>query len=368
MSATFFLGHPPRALAAASLLSVLGTLSCKGRPAPSADASAPAQVLLDFAGRRVALARPPSRVLTFSHSFAILVALAPDLLAARPGPFKPNPQTARFLPPGVADLPQLGAGPDLDPEAIKALHVDLAVGWSTAAFEREQLVLLDRVSVPAVLVGVDRLDQYPATFRFLGRALGREARGEALASAVENALDRMKAQVAAIPEGERRSVYYAEGMDGLTSQCGLEGRSEVIRLAGGRNALACDGAPGTLSPADVESHNAPVDLERLLALDPDAIVARFDKAAEKMRSDPRWQRLRAVKEGRVWAVPQLPFNWFDRPPSYMRALGMQWLARRLYPERVSVDLRAETARFYALFFRAAPSEADLDLLLGRGAP
>jgi iron complex transport system substrate-binding protein len=354
---------------------LLGSASCKGQ-VPSHAASSPAvasaptratREVEDFVGRRVLIPTSPTRVLTFGHSFAPVVALAPDVLVVRPGPFKADPQAAPFLPTGVAELPQIGTGPNIDPESIKALHFDLAVGWNTAAFQREQLKLLDRVSVPAVLVGVDRLDQYPATFRFLGKVLDREQRAEQLARYIEDALARMKTITATIPVDERLKVYYAEGVDGLTSQCGLEGRAEVIRLAGALNALSCEGLANSLSPVDVETHNAPIALEALLVLSPDVIVTRFDKTAQTIRTDARWQRLRAVKEGRVYAIPHWPFGWFDRPPSFMRTMGMQWLAKRLYPKRVDLDLDLETAHFYSLFFGVKLTPAQLRALLGNGA-
>lgn len=354
------------AAAGALGLALLAGASCRARTAtPNTSAPDAFREIEDLAGRRVRVPRAPKRVLAFGHSFAILVALAPDLLVARPGPFKANPQAAPFLPPGIAELPQLSSGHDIDPERVKEKHFDLAVGWDTAAFRREQLAMLDRVSVPAVLVGVDRLEQYPATFRLLGQVLGRDARAELLARAIEAAQERMNTLVASLPAEGRLKVFYAEGMDGLTSQCGLDGRAEVLRLAGAMNAVPCQGSFRVLSPADVESHNAPVDIESLITLAPDVIVTRFDKTADMIRTDPRWQRLSAVKNGRIFAIPQFPFNWFDRPPSFMRALGMQWLAKVLYPDLVPIDLRRETTQFYALFFGVALSEPDLDRLLAR---
>jgi iron complex transport system substrate-binding protein len=356
----------PLTTAVALAIALLAKSSCNSRgPVTSRSGADAFHEIDDLAGRRVRVPRAPKRVLAFGHSFAILVALAPDLLVARPGPFKANPQAAAFLPPGIAELPQLSSGHDIDPERVKEKHFDLAVGWDTAAFRREQLAMLDRVSVPAVLVGVDRLEQYPATFRLLGQVLGRQARAESLARAIEAALDRMSRLVAGIPAERRLKVFYAEGMDGLTSQCGLDGRAEVLRLAGARNAVPCEGTFRAPSPADVESHNASVDVESIMTLSPDVIVTRFDRTADMIRTDARWQRLSAVKNGLLFAIPQFPFNWFDRPPSFMRALGMQWLAKLLYPDLVSIDVRRETTEFYSLFFGVVLAAPDLDRLLGQ---
>ena len=40
----------------------------------------------------------------------------------------------------------------------------------------------------------------------------------------------------------------------------------------------------------------------------------------------------AVRDGRIYVPPDVPFGWFDSPPSRNRLLGVQWLARILYPQ------------------------------------
>ena len=48
-------------------------------------------------------------------------------------------------------------------------------------------------------------------------------------------------------------------------------------------------------------------------------------------------------------IPNQPFNWFDRPPSFMRFLGAKWLANLLYPERYRIDAAEATQEFFRLF-------------------
>ena len=83
-----------------------------------------------------------------------------------------------------------------------------------------------------------------------------------------------------------------------------------------------------------------------------------------MRSDPAWAPVKAVREGRVHLSPKLPFGWVDFPPSVNRLIGLPWLARVLYPDRAQEDLRQATRSFYALFYQRAPSDRELDALLG----
>lgn len=321
------------------------------------------RTVVDVAGRTLRVSREAKRVLTFGHSFAVVAALAPEMLVARPGPFRANPDAVPYMPRALRDLPQLNTGPDLDAEQLKSTHFDLAVGWNTAAFLREQAALLGRIGLPVILVGVDQLEQYPATFRLLGQALGKEARAEQLAAHIEMSIARLQRITAQIPLSERHVVYYAEGLDGLTTQCGTAGRAEVLRWAGATNAVICEPAQGKVSP-DIESHSIPVDIERLLALNPEVVVTRFAKTASAIQSDARWSRLRAVANKRVYAVPQFPFNWFDRPPSYMRIMGAQWLTKVLYPKYCDLPMREETRSFFRLFFDVTLSNEQLTELLG----
>jgi iron complex transport system substrate-binding protein len=59
-----------------------------------------------------------------------------------------------------------------------------------------------------------------------------------------------------------------------------------------------------------------------------------------------------VRNKKVYLIPNQPFNWFDRPPSFMRLLGAKWVAHRLYPESYGAGiLTRETQAFFKLFLR-----------------
>lgn len=325
-----------------------------------------AKQITDLSGRNVTVPDQINRIYTFSHSFPIIAALTPEKLVGVPYPMKFNPDYMAYLPAPARQLPQMSVGQDMNLEQLKAAKIDLAVGWNTPAFQREQLKQLARVSVPTVLVGVDKLGQYPATFRFMGQLLGVPERGEQLARYLETRSKQLAKAVTAIPAKDKVRVYYAESMDGLTSQCGEADRAEVIRLAGAINALSCsDLPPATAVPADIESSNVTPGMETLLKIDPDVIVTRFPATTDLINKDPRWAKLKAVKQHKVYPIPARPFNWFDRPPSFMRIMGGQWLANKLYPTAYPIDLEKETHDFYQLFFQVDLDKAAINKLLNK---
>jgi len=86
---------------------------------------------------------------------------------------------------------------------------------------------------------------------------------------------------------------------------------------------------------------------------------------DKVFKDPAWKRIRAVRQGRVYLIPRTPFNWFDRPPSFMRILGLQWLMSRLYPKEYPVDMVKEARNFYRLFLGVEVSDREIRRIVGR---
>jgi iron complex transport system substrate-binding protein len=79
--------------------------------------------------------------------------------------------------------------------------------------------------------------------------------------------------------------------------------------------------------------------------------------------DPLWQGVAAVRAGRVYLAPGVPFGWIDFPPSINRLIGLRWLARALYPEAFPEDLRPAVRDFFTRAYHRTPSDAQLDALL-----
>jgi iron complex transport system substrate-binding protein len=108
-----------------------------------------------------------------------------------------------------------------------------------------------------------------------------------------------------------------------------------------------------------------ISMEQLLLYDPEVILVKEKTFFAGMSTDPRWQNIRAVKSGRVYLIPHVPFNWFDRPPSFMRLLGIKWLLNVLHPDRYHIDMVEEARAFYHLFLGVDLSEKDAQEILKR---
>jgi iron complex transport system substrate-binding protein len=206
-------------------------------------------------------------------------------------------------------------------------------------------------------VRFDALADYPAAISFLGDLVGHRERAEALNAYARDVLARVASVLGKLPDGSRPTVYYAEGMDGLATDGEGSMHTELIPIAGGRNVHRI--------PSTTHMGMEAISLEQVLAYDPDVILVKEPAARARILADPRWQSLRAVRGGRVLQIPFLPFNWFDRPPSFMRLLGLKWLGHALHPDLVPFDAVAEAKRFYRLFLGVELSDADAAEVLCR---
>ncbi|WP_249322077.1 hypothetical protein [Campylobacter sp. RM16191] len=75
--------------------------------------------------------------------------------------------------------------------------------------------------------------------------------------------------------------------------------------------------------------------------------------------------LDAVKNKKVYYIPREPFSWFDRPPSFMRFLGIKWLINLAYPEAFKFDIESEAREFYKLFLGLELNDEHIGKILGK---
>lgn len=291
--------------------------------------------------------------------------LAPELAAGTTMEF--SVAELAYLPKGTGDLPYLGTlsgGKELNPEAIMAEGVQVIFSVTISKPGESDVSSADdlqnQTGIPVVVLD-GTLDAIPTTYRTLGTLLGKEAEAEELASYCEDTLKNVDTAVASIPEDQRVRLYYAEGSGGLQTE-----------PKGSTHSLAFDRAGADNVAQDVEAQRgkgmSPVSLEQVLAWNPEVIVAWDDVvrggADELIRTDANWSTIDAVKNGKVYTMPNVPFSWCDRPPSVNRILGIQWIANTLYPDVYDVDMVDVTKEFYNKFYHADITDEQAREILG----
>jgi len=320
--------------------------------------------IVDMAGRTVQVPEKVDKIFSTGPVGTILIyTLAPEKLAGWNTPL--TEAEKRYILDTYRDLPVLGRwfgkNSSGNPEELLKVHPDVILSMGTvdetAVSSAERLQ--EQVGIPVLLVdgSIDKLD---VAYRFVGKLLGTEERAEELASYCSQTITEVREKVAKIPPGERRRVYYAQGPRGLETDPRGSFHTEVLEIVGGINVAE--------TPVKGGYGRASVSLEQVLAWDPDYIIVNSDYAQEQGGYntnfiDSRWHNIKAVKDGNVYRIPQYPYNWFDRPPSVNRIIGIKWLANILYPDIFDIDIKAETKDFYAKFYHYDLSEKELNELL-----
>jgi iron complex transport system substrate-binding protein len=352
------------ALVAVAAVAV-AAVACGSEAAPTAT---PTSIeIVDDAGRSVSVPAGVDAVLgTDPVGTTILYTLAPDRLAG--WNYTLTETEKAFIPDEYGQLPDLGGwyGKSMTGSVEEILRHDIDVLVMMIGVDEAAIAQAERIEeatrIPVVILD-SGLTELEHAYEVLGRALGEEERAATLGAYCREAVDAVAGRAAEIPEAERTTVYYAEGLEGLETDPEGSLHTEVLSLSGGRNVADVQAAPG--------GSRAAVSLEQVLAWDPQLVLVGSNPGADAdsyatIRTTKRWGALGAVERGEVYEAPHGPFDWFDRPYSVNRVIGLQWLANLLYPKVFTYDIRERTRQFYELFYHVDVTDEQLDWLLRRG--
>lgn len=316
----------------------------------------------DMAGRTVELELPVRTVYSTGPIGEIFMyTLAPEKVCGLS--WKLRPREHAWLLPSYTSLPVLGgwvgksANANLEELARIRPGMILAGGNVDAQARSNAERLQGQVGRPVLMIDLS-LDSTDAAYRLLGRVLGKEARADTLARFCRKVLNEVKAHRAARKGTKAPRIYYAEGLKGLETDPSASMHAQPLDVMGVTNVAAV--------PFQAGFGRSPVSFEQLLSWDPDWILVGEDHtdAADpgtlsRLKADPRWRMLRAVRTGHIVRIPDIPFNWFDRPPAPGRILGLSWLESVLFPaQRSRAQFLADMRTFFPLFYHRKLTAAD----------
>lgn len=221
-----------------------------------------------------------------------IVSLAPSVTeiayAAGAGPSLVGTVEYSDFPAAARDLPRVGDGWQVDVERVLALRPDLVLAWATGT-PQATIAKLEAVGLRVESVETQRLADVPAALRWLGALAGSPGEAEAAAGEFESEIRRLRQRYS----GARTvSVFIEIDDDPLYTVGGQHVISEAVTLCGGRNVFA-----------DLRQVAPPVDLESVLARDPQVIVSTDDTIADPIAAWRRWPHLAAVRAGAIYSLP-----------------------------------------------------------------
>lgn len=240
----------------------------------------------------------------------------------------------------------MGGQNSINAEEITAMDPDFILDFVYDGEVSDMVTELSgQTGIPVVSLD-SALASIPDTYRLLGQILGVEERGNELADYAQGKLDAVAEMVAKVPDDQRATVYYVESADGLSTDGTDSMHTEVINFVNAVNVMDAD--------TSASGKGTQVSMEQVLNWNPEVIIANSQMGGSdfvaSVYDDATWAGISAVQNHRIYVPAAVPFNWFDRPPCLARVLGVEWLAAKLYPEYVNLDLSADVQEFYDLFY------------------
>jgi iron complex transport system substrate-binding protein len=256
-----------------------------------------------------------------------------------------------------ASLPVIGsfygAGVTINLETLLKRKPQVVFVWKDGMLVDHVLKTMHRFDLPTVLIDFLSIKSMPQAFITAGDALQERVRGKELAAYAQKTIDRVRNFV---KMQKPVTYYYAEGRDGLLTECDDSFHVVAMNFAGGKNVDTCKQS----NLVGLER----INFETLLSHNPDVILVQNPHAYKKILRDPLWGNLQAVKQKRVYLIPNKPFNWVDRPPSFMRVIAIDWLTHIFYPKTYKEDLQQNVQEFYKLFFHVRLGKTQIQSILG----
>ncbi|MGZ0722384.1 ABC transporter substrate-binding protein [Kluyvera cryocrescens] len=319
------------------------------------------RTVTDQLGRQITLPDSVNRVVVLQHqTLNLLVQLnaADDIVGVLSSWKKQlGPEFARFMP-SIDKMSMPGDLTQVNIESLLALHPQVVF---VANYAPEPMIQqIQNAGIPVVAISLredaagEKNKMNPSMadeerayneglkqgIRLIGEVVNRQAEASALIDYTFAARAKFNAPVAAIPPAEKVRVYMANpdlNTYGSGKYTGL-----MMQHAGAMNVAA----------ATVKGARQ-VSLEQVLKWDPQVIFVqdRYPEVVKQITTDPQWQAIDAVKNHRVWLMPEYAKAWGYPMPEAL-AIGELWMAKKLYPERYKdIDVDAAAQDYYHRFYR-----------------
>ena len=301
--------------------------------------------IVDMANRTVCVGGKVERIASlFSEATRMVIALgAGEKLVGITTFDLRDPIMARIYP-ELGQIPAIGTTTEPSYEEILKLKPDVILADARQASILDEIQ--SRTGVPVIGVRIN-VNENGASgvftyrgFEIVGRVLGGEyeERGRQLASYLESKLNLVRNRTSTIPLENRLKVYIAFARTPLITN----GHADPAASAGLVNVAYLPGRVWY-----------PVSLEQVISWDPDIIVVHaFSRklgnyTVQSLLEDPNWQKVRAVREGRVYNVIVGLYGWYPG----MSVVNVMQLAKIAYPELFrDLDIEKEGNEIYKTLY------------------
>ncbi len=274
--------------------------------------------LEDAAGRQVTLEKKPERVVSLSPSYLSMIEAVGGKIVGR------ATSKVGTVPASMENVPEVGLVYNINMENLIALKPDLVLAGKN---QHEKFVpLLESNKIKVLELDAKTFDEVKKTVTVLGDVYGTQEK----AKEVNAALDKDVAAITGkLPKEKKRVVIMHATASAVTVEGAHSIAGCVSDLLGFENVAA--------AALKGKSEKTPYSMETLVEQNPEIIfVTSMGKPQEiesrlnmDFKNNPAWNRLQAVKAGRVYVLPE---KLFLINPGLRYPEAVKYMAQQVYPE------------------------------------
>ncbi len=343
----------PNGFLAFSLALVLSLLaSAAHADAVLSDPGPGKRVIIDQMDRRVAVPVDIKRIVTFAIPMPLVI-FAVDGSGDKIAGMHPRSKAAldkNMLGLMAPELKGSNAGFVLGKtmfkvniEALLKIEPDVVFQWARM---EDDIRMIEEAGIPVIALDIRTYADVIGWIRITGELLGKQKQAAALIDYHEKTLGLIRSRTEAIPETAKPTVLFLTRFDaGSISAVGPHRYYDfVVNTTGAVNA-----AKGLVGRGGKN-----VNMEQIMVWDPDIIylgnttdLQPEDLYTNNMTHD--WNGLKAVKNRRVYKIPDAGFWWY--PPCLESPLYLRWLAQIQHSKLFDdYSMLRELQDFYATFY------------------
>jgi len=307
----------------AALFCLLLALALSGCGSEQGAGSSSGQVFAkvqDDLGREVILEKKPERIVVTSASFL-------EPLHEVGGEVVGRPDSRTKMPDYAKDKASVGKVYQIDVEKVLSCEPDLVI--INKGMNEKLVDTLEASGIKTLVVDMKSYADVKREVALFAQLTGEKSKGEALISSMDKKIQSVKEK---IPQEKRRVSIIHSTNQGLTVQLSGSIAGSIAEMLGWENVA------GNMTPLEKDPDSAPYSLETMVEKNPELLfVTSMGKLEEikasmdaTMAENPAWQSVEAVRQGKVYYLPQ---DLFLLSPGIHYPEAVELMAKLVYPDK-----------------------------------
>ncbi len=300
----------------------------------------------DFTGTKIKIKQPVQKIVSMyglATQTLFLIGEGDKVLGSTK--MAVNDAFIKLAYPDVAKKMKLVTSPNgSNVEEIAKINPDLVIAafWNSEQVKKQ----LGDLKIPIITLNMETPKNYIKSIEILSKILNGEEKARPIIDYYNENMQKILSKTESIKNRPKvMLVEYSMRSKALKVPGEEYFQNVIINMAGGNSVSST--LPGGWNM---------VNVEQVAKWDPDIIITvsyslkyTSEDLKKTIMNDVAWKNIRAVKLGKIYAMPNDGESWDYPAPKWI--LGLYWDAKKIHPEIFgNLDIKEKAANFYKKFY------------------